>query len=410
MRTLELAHAIAPDLVALRRELHQAPELGLHLPLTQAKVLEALKGLDLEVHQGTGLSSVVAVLRGSAPTEGPRSVVLLRGDMDALPVTEEVDVAYRSTHEGRMHACGHDLHVAALVGAARVLTEMRDELAGDVVLMFQPGEEGPGGAAPMIEEGLLDVAGRPVDAAYALHVASSEFRRGQWVSRPRALMSAVDRVKIKVKGAGGHGSQPHRALDPVPVLCEIVLALQTMVTRTFDPVDTVVLTVGMVRGGTADNIIPDDADLSATLRTFSAETRETAMAAIRRVADGVAAAHGLTAEVGFDEGYPATVNDDAEYELGRQAIVDLFGADRYTERPHPEMGSEDMSFVMERVPGAYFFLGACPDDDPEHAPDNHSPRAAFDDVVLPDGAAWLAEVALRRLRHGAPAPAGAERS
>ena len=410
MRTLELAHAIAPDLVALRRELHQAPELGLHLPLTQARVLEALDGLDLEVHQGQGLSSVVAVLRGGAPTEGPRPVVLLRGDMDALPVTEEVDVPYRSAHEGRMHACGHDLHVAALVGAARVLSEMRDELAGDVVLMFQPGEEGPGGAAPMIEEGLLEVAGRPVDAAYALHVASSEFPRGQWVSRPRALMSAVDRVKIKVKGAGGHGSQPHRALDPVPVLCEIVLALQTMVTRTFDPVDTVVLTVGTVRGGTADNIIPDDADLSATLRTFSAETRETAMAGIRRVADGVSAAHGLTAEVGFDEGYPATVNDDAEYELGRQAIVDLFGADRFTERPHPEMGSEDMSFVMERVPGAYFFIGACPYDDYEQAPDNHSPRAAFDDAVLPDGAAWLAEVARRRLRHGVPATAGAERS
>ena len=406
MRTLELAHAIAPDLVALRRELHQIPELGLHLPLTQARVLEALSGLDLEMHQGSGLSSVVAVLRGGGAPAGQGPVVLLRGDMDGLPVTEEVDVHYRSRHEGQMHACGHDLHVAALVGAARVLTELREELAGDVVLMFQPAEEGPGGAAPMIEEGLLDVAGRPVDAAYALHVMSSEHPLGQWVSRPRELMSAVDRVKIRVVGAGGHGSQPHRALDPVPVLCEVVLALQTMVTRTFDPMDTIVLTVGANRGGTADNIIPDDADLAATLRTFSPRTRETALTAIRRVAEGVTAAHGMTAEVGFDEGYPATVNDDVEYEAGRQSAVDLFGPERFTERPEPEMGSEDMSFVMERVPGAYFFLGACPDDDPASAPDNHSPRAAFDDTVLADGAAWLAEVALRRLRRGEPRPPG----
>lgn len=398
MRTLEIAAKHAEDLIALRRELHQVPEIGLQLPVTQQLVLDALRDLDLEVTAGRDLSSVVAVLRGGATTGGGEApVVLLRGDMDGLPVSEEVELAYRSRHEGQMHACGHDLHTAALVGAARILWDLREELAGDVVFMFQPAEEGPGGAEPMIAEGLLDVAGRPVRAAYAVHVASSQYPLGQWFARPREMMAAVDTVSIVVRGAGGHGSEPHRALDPVPVVCEIVLALQTMVTRTFDAFDSVVLTVGRIAAGTKDNIIPDTAELAATLRTFSPENRATAVAAIERVANGVASAHGLTAEVGFSESYPATVNDEGEYALAVQAVTDLFGPERFSEMPNPEMGSEDMSFVMERVPGAYLFVSACPAEDYEAAPDNHSPRAVFDDSVVPDAAAWLAEVALRRL-------------
>lgn len=392
--TTDLARAMGADLVALRRDLHRIPEIGLHLPLTQARVLAELADLDLEVHRGEGLSSVVAVLRGGG-RQGP--VVLLRGDMDGLPVAEEVDVDYASQHPGAMHACGHDLHMAALVGAARILHARRADLAGDVVLMFQPAEEGPGGAEPMLAEGLLDVAGRRVDAAYALHVFSSEIPLGAWTSRPRELMAGADTVDIQVRGQGGHGSAPHRALDPVPVLCEIVLALQTMVTRTFDVFDPVVLTVGRISAGTKDNIIGDTADLSATLRTFSPAHLELARTAITRVATGVAAAHGMSAEVGFSEGYPATVNDEAEFAFAEQVTTDLFGADRWSRRALPEMGSEDMSFVLNEVPGAYVFLGACPAGvDPSGAPDNHSPRAAFDDSVLPDAAAWLAEVALRR--------------
>ena len=400
MTILDRASAHAADLIALRRELHQVPELGFDLPVTQKLVLDALGGLDLEVTTGTGLSSVVAVLRGGAAPEGGGPVVLLRGDMDGLPVTEEVDVAYRSRYDGRMHACGHDLHTAALVGAARILHEVRDELAGDVVLMFQPAEEGPGGAEPMIEEGLLEAAGRPVDAAYAMHVTSAEYPLGQWFSRPGPIMAAADTVSITVRGAGGHGSEPHRALDPVPALCEIVLALQVMLTRTFDAFDSVLLTVGRISAGTKDNIIPDTAELAATLRTFSPENRERACAGIERVAQGIAAAHGLTAEVGFSESYPATINDEAEYDLAVEAVTDLFGAERYSERPLPEMGSEDMSFVMEKVPGAYLFVSACPAEDYASAPDNHSPRAEFDDSVVPGAAAWLAEVARRRLARG----------
>ena len=396
---MDRARTIGPDLVALRRELHRIPEIGNDLPLTQRVVLRALEGLDLEVTTGTSLSSVVAVIRGGGG--GPDSpVVLLRGDMDALPVAEEVPVDYASQHPGVMHACGHDLHVAALVGAARLLNERRAELAGDVVLMFQPGEEGPGGAQPMIAEGLLDAAGRPVDAAYALHVASSEYPNGQWFARPGPLFAAADEVRIRVVGAGGHGSSPHRAKDPIPVACEIVTALQAMVTRGFDVFDPVVVTVGRIAGGTKENIIPDTAELDATVRSLSTRSRAKVQADIERVAAGIAAAHGVSVEVGYKLGYPVTVNDEGEYARAVGVVTDLFGADRYTEMPDPELGAEDMSYVLEKVPGAYLLLSACPVEDYDAAPDNHSPRAAFDDSVLADAAAWLAELTVRRLAAG----------
>jgi amidohydrolase len=401
---LDLARALAPELVALRRELHRIPEIGNDLPLTQQAVLRALDGLDVEVTTGRGLSSVVGVVRGRGPAtrdpEREAPVVLLRGDMDALPVSEEVDADYVSAHPGVMHACGHDLHVAALVGAARILLERRDELGGDVVLMFQPGEEGPGGAEPMIEEGLLDAAGRPVDAAYALHVASSEYPRGQWFSRPGPVYAAADEVRVRVVGTGGHGSAPHRARDPIPAACEMVVALQTMTTRGFDVFDPVVVTVGRIAGGTKDNIIPDTAEFDATVRSLSAKARSKAQHGIERLARGIADAHGLEVEVDYRLGYPVTTNDATEYDRSVTAVHDLFGADRYTLMTEPELGSEDMSFVLDRVPGAYLNISACAHADHDLAPDNHSPRAAFDDSVLPDAAAWLAEIALRRCRAG----------
>ena len=398
MRTLDIASTIGPELVSLRRELHQVPELGLDLPLTQKLVLDALAGLDLELTLGANLSSVVAVLRGRGGdrTGSERPVVLLRGDMDALPVTEDLDLDYVSRHPGLMHACGHDLHVAGLVGAARILHELRDQLEGDVVFMFQPGEEGPGGAEPMIAEGLLEAAGRRVDAAYALHVFSSEHPLGQWFGRPGPLMAAADEVKVRVVGEGGHGSQPFRAKDPIPVACEIVVALQTLVTRQFDVFDPVVITVGKFVGGTKDNIIPDDAVFEATVRSLSPEARKAVSEKITLLAEQLAGAHGLTAEVEHLPGYPVTVNDEDEYAFAKDTIVELFGADRYTHQRDPEMGAEDFSFVGELVPSAYVNLSACPATDHESAPDNHSPRADFDDSVVPDGAALLAELALRR--------------
>lgn len=398
MRTLDLASSIGPELIALRRRLHQVPEIGMDLPLTQRAVLEALDGLDLEITLGRELSSVVAVLRGrGGDTAATRPVVLLRGDMDALPVTEDLPLDYVSRHVGAMHACGHDLHVAGLVGAARILHELRDELEGDVVFMFQPGEEGPGGAEPMIAEGLLDVAGRRVDAAYALHVYSSEQPLGMWFGRPGPLMAAADEVYVRVVGEGGHGSAPSRAKDPIPVACEIVVALQTLVTRGFDVFDPVVITVGKFVGGTKDNIIPDDAVFEMTVRSLSARSRAAVSERIERLASGIAEAHGLTVEVTKLPGYPVTVNDEAEYAFAKDTLVDLFGADRYTHQRDPEMGAEDFAFVGELVPSAYLNLSACPVADHDAAPDNHSPRADFDDSVIPDGAALLAELALRRV-------------
>ena len=397
---LELARSISPDLVALRRRLHRIPEIGLDLPQTQAAVLEALDGLDLEITLGQALSSVVAVVRGgSAPDGASRRAVLLRGDMDGLPVLEEAEVDFRSTN-GAMHACGHDLHVAALVGAARILAERRDELAGDVVLMFQPGEEGPGGAEPMIREGLLEVSGTKVSAAYALHVFSSEHPNGMWFGRAGAQLAAADEVRVRVVGRGGHGSQPHRALDPIPAACEMVVALQTMVTRGYDVFEPVVITVGRFAAGTKENIIPDDAVFEATVRTLSRTTRQEIVSDIERLLRGISDAHGLEVEVTWAGGYPVTVNDDTEFAFARGVAVDLFGEQRWTDMANPELGAEDMAFVLDEVPGAYLNLSACASDDPDTAEDNHSPRALFDDSVVADAAAWLAEVAVRRLARG----------
>jgi amidohydrolase len=395
--SLRRARDLAPLMVELRRDLHRHPEIGNHLPRTQQAVVDALAPLDLEVTRGRGLSSVVAVVRGEGQPQGPRQVVLLRGDMDALPVEEEVGGDYQSLVDGSMHACGHDLHVAALVGAAHILSARRKELDGDVVLMFQPGEEGPGGAAPMVREGLLDVAGRRVDAAYSWHAYSSEIPRGVWSSRPGPQYAAADELHVWVLGEGGHGSSPHRARDPIPAACEMVLALQTAVTRSFDALDPVVVTVGRISGGSKENIIPDSADFEATVRTLSETQRAKVQQVLPRVLHGVAAAHGVEVDIDYRLGYPVTVNDETEHAFAVEVVRDLFGPDAWQPKVDPELGAEDMSFVMNEVPGAYLTLGTCPDDH-ETAPDNHSPRAAFDDALLPDAAAWLAEVALRRLR------------
>ncbi len=397
--TTDIAARLHPELQALRRELHADPELGNDNPRTQARILAALDGLDLEITTGESVTSVVAVLRGRAETAGERPIVLLRGDMDGLPVTEATGQPFAST-TGTMHACGHDLHVAGLVGAVRILHELRDELPGDVVFMFQPGEEGPGGAAPMIAEGVLDAAGRRADAAFGLHVISAQAPLGVWTGRAGVLMAAADQCYIAVRGAGGHGSQPHRSKDPVPVACEIVLALQAMVTRQFDAFDPVVVTAGRIVGGTKENIIPDDAHIDLTVRTFSKTNHDQVPERIERLARGIAEAHGLSAEVNYVPGYPVTVNDDAAYALMTDTVTDLFGAERYVEMPFPEAGAEDFSYVLEQVPGAYIFVSAYPGDDWNTAATNHSPRALFDDVVLADCSALLAEVTLRRLRQG----------
>ncbi|WP_199422139.1 M20 metallopeptidase family protein [Actinotalea solisilvae] len=391
------ARALAPELAALRHDLHRIPELGLDLPLTQARLLEALEGLGLEVTTGTGLSSVTAVLRGARP--GP--AVLLRGDMDALPVTEDSGEAFTSEHEGLMHACGHDLHVAGLVGAARLLASRREDIAGAVVLMFQPGEEGQHGARVMIDEGVLDAAGERVVAAYGVHVISSLVPTGAVTGRPGTAMAAADQMYVRVHGRGGHGSTPHLAADPVTAAAEIVLALQTAVTRQFDAHDPVVVSVGRLAAGTIDNVIPETAELDATIRTFSPEHHAVVPERLTRVVEHVAAAHGLTAEVDYVRGYPVTVNDADELERAARLTRTVIGPDAWLPAPRPVSGAEDFSYVLEQVPGAYVFVGATPAGvDPATAPYNHAAQARFDDDALPVSAALLAALALDRLAEG----------
>jgi hippurate hydrolase len=301
-----------------------------------------------------------------------------------------------------MHACGHDLHTAMLVGAVHLPVERRDELAGDVVFMFQPGEEGHGGAALMLAEGVLDASGRTPIAAYALHVFSASVPHGVFATRRGTMLAGSDRMRVIVQGAGGHGSAPHLASDPIPAACEIVTALQTFVTRRFDVFDPVVVTVGSIHAGTHANVIPDCVELEATVRSFSPEASRQVQVGAIEVCRSIAAAHGLRVEVKYDAVNRVTVNDADEAELAAETIAGLHGADRFGWIDSPLTVSEDFSHVLAEVPGAFVMLGACgPGVDHATAPYNHSPAAVFDDSVLSDGAAVYAELAVRRLGQAA---------
>lgn len=399
MTLLDDATEISDELTRLRRDLHREPEIGLQLPRTQERVLAALDDLPLEISLGESTTSVTAVLRGGAGTKGGDApAVLLRGDMDALPVGERSDLDFRSQVDGAMHACGHDLHTAMLVGAGRLLAEQRHRLEGDVVLMFQPGEEGWDGASHMVREGVLDAAGPRVDAAFGLHVFSSLEPSGFFRTRPGTMLAASDGLFVEVHGAGGHGSAPHLAKDPVTAMAEMVTALQTFVTRQIDIFDPAVVTVGRLEAGTRRNVIPETASFEATVRSFSSRTHDHLATALPRLIEGIAHAHGVDVDVRFEPEYPATVNDVDETAFAAETIAEVFGEGRGEEMATPLGGSEDFSRVLDEVPGSFVGLGATlPGRDPATAPYNHSPWAVFDDSVLPDGAALLAELATRRL-------------
>ncbi|MBA3523275.1 MAG: amidohydrolase, partial [Geodermatophilaceae bacterium] len=349
------AQALADRTVDFRRVLHRRPEIGLQLPGTQQAVLDELADLGLSVRTGESTTSVVAVLEGAS--DGP--TVLLRGDMDALPLNEDNGLGFASEIDGAMHACGHDTHVAMLAGAARLLTDRRGELSGRVVFMFQPGEEGFHGARYMLEEGLLDVTGdRPV-GAFALHTTST-FASGTINTRPGPLMAAADVLRVRVHGRGGHASAPHQAGDPIPVAAQIVLGLQAMITRRISIFDPAVVTIAHITAGTTDNVIPAVVDMEGTIRTLSAATRTDVHTHIQQIADGIAAAYGMRAEVEIEPGYPVTVNDASFAGTVDTIAAELLGAERVTPMTSPLMGSEDWSYVLEEVPGAMAFLGACP--------------------------------------------------
>jgi amidohydrolase len=395
------AQDLTADLIRFRHEMHQDPEIGLHLPRTQEKVLTALDGLGYEISLGTDTTSVTAVLRGGkavASKDQEKPVVLLRADMDALPVQERTGVAFTSRVDGAMHACGHDLHTAMLTGAATLLADQREHLAGDVVLMFQPGEEGLDGASVMIREGVLDAAGRRADAAFGMHVFSGLAPHGQFCTKPGVIMSASDGLVVTILGAGGHGSAPHTAKDPVTAAAEMVTALQVMVTRQFNMFDPVVVTVGLLQAGTKRNVIPETAHFEATIRTFSEESRDRMRASVPTLLKNIAAAHCLDVDVNYQTEYPVSITDVNETSHAEGIIAGMFNEERLTRMANPISGSEDFSHVMAAVPGTFIGLSAvAPGQDHTTTAFNHSPYATFDDAVLTDGAALYAELAVSRL-------------
>lgn len=401
----------AGDLIPLRRELHQDPETGLDLPRTQGRVLEALRGLDLEITTGRATTSIVAVLRGAAAprADGARPSVLLRGDMDALPITELTGLPFAS-HNGAMHACGHDMHTAGLVGAAKILHSVRQQVPGDVIFMFQPGEEGYDGARIMIDEGALNAAdARPV-AAYGVHMAPDS-PVGLFTTRPGPYMAAFCQLEVTIQGRGGHGSRPYQTLDPIQVGAEIVGSLQTFITRRFNVFDPAVLTVGSFHGGNAANVIPDTATFQAGIRCFSPAVEDQLEMELPQLVHGIAQAHRMNAEVKFERKLPPTMNDGDEAAFWATTAQRLFGESRFEPLPHPKPGSEDFSRVLKEVPGSFGHLGAGPPDvDPATWEPIHSARAMFDDRILPDQALFLANLAHQRLQRATQARSGGSQS
>jgi hippurate hydrolase len=389
----------------VRRDIHRRPELGLDLPETLDRVLASIDELGLEVTRSSTISSAVVRIVGDRP--GP--TVVLRADLDALALHEDTGLDYASEIPGRMHACGHDLHAAIGVGAIHLLATHKDRLAGEVLFLLQPGEEGDNGADRMLDEGALGLASGELVGSYALHVTTSQALGTIW-TRPGPLMAGSATLDVTVNGRGGHGSAPQLALDPIQVVAEIITGLQTMVTRRFSAFDPVIITVGWIRGGEVgtNNVIPNTASFGATIRTFS----DASLAAIERysidLVDGIASAHGLTAESTFLSVTAPVINDVRHTELAERVAVEMFGSERFTTAATPIGGAEDFAAILHAVPGAFIFVGACPPElDPATAPYNHSNLALFDDSVLPDAAAYLAALAFARLDEIAATAPGA---
>lgn len=390
----------------VRRDIHRQPELGLGTPKTLDRVIASISELPIEIDRredavvtgaGTPAAMTSAIVRITGGTPGP--TVLLRADLDALALHEDTGLDFASEVAGRMHACGHDLHAAIAVGAIHLLATHRDELAGEVLVMLQPGEEGYRGADFMLEQGLLDHAKGDIVGAYALHVTSSE-PAGRFVTRPGTLMAAAAELNVTVRGAGGHGSAPHLAHDPNQVLAEIVAGLQTMVTRRFSAFDPVVVTVGWLAGGErgTNNVIPSTASFGATLRTFSPENLDAIEKYSAELVNGIAGAYGLEADIEFRVITVPLQNAPEHVELAETVAIEMFGEERFGVLENPIGGAEDFASVLRAVPGAFVFVGACPPElDPKTAPNNHSNLVLFDDTVLPDAAAYLAALAFARL-------------
>jgi hippurate hydrolase len=390
---LQEASQYRETLSGIRRELHQIPEFGLNLPKTQQRILDSIHGLG-EIHLGKNLHSIGLVIRGANP--GP--TVLLRADMDALSVKEETGLDFASTN-GFMHACGHDLHMAAGIGAAHLLATHKDKLNGTVVIWFQPGEEGHHGADVMIEEGFLELSGERPVAAYGLHVFTS-MPLGAIASKPGPMMASAGDLHVTFHGSGGHGSMPWLSKDPVTPMIEAISALQNMLNKRFDQFDPVILNVGWIRAGddATTNVIADQASFGATVRTFSEKNTKLLHELAPKLIHSIAEGFGLTATVEFGRATKVLMNDPAAVARVEKVAKALVGEQGYVPMQVPIAGGEDFASIVHEVPGAFVFVGACPPDiNHETAPTNHSAKAMFDDSVLPLCSSILAGLAFDHL-------------
>lgn len=360
---------IYPELVDIRRDLHMNPELSFQETRTPKLIAEYHQKLGLDVRTNVGSRGVVATLHGAKPGR----TVALRADFDALPINDEKDVPFKSTIPGIMHACGHDIHTAGLLGVAKVLSEVREQLNGNIVFIHQFAEEvTPGGAAPMIEDGCLN----GVDVIYGAHVHSpADYGIVGTVTGP--AMAAGDTFDITIHGKGGHGAMPHTTVDPIVVASHLILALQQIASRQTDPLKSVVVTVGSIHGGSAPNIIPETVELSGTLRAFDAEVQEASIAAIHRMVEQVCSTFGATGELRYNRGYPAVINHAAQTELVTRVARDVVGADNVVNQ-EPTMGGEDFAYYLQKVPGTFFFTGGGNPDLNATYP-HHHPRFDVDE-------------------------------
>ena len=388
IRLSDDVRAVAPDVVAIRRDVHQHPEAGFKETRTADLIERRLAAIRVESKRIAG-TGILATIKGAKL--GP--TMLVRADIDGLPVTELNEVPYRSKVPGMMHACGHDGHVATALGAAAVLAGRRDRLAGTIKFMFQPAEEGPGGALPMIEAGILD---KPkVDACFAMHMWN-DLSVGKIGARPGPVFASADEFTIKILGKGGHGAAPHQVIDPVVAAAHVTLALQTIVSRRTHPLKSAVVTVGQIHGGVRHNIISDNATLNGTCRALEKPVRAMIQKEIRAIAKGVTAALGATAEVEWRDGYPPTVNDPGMTDLVRAAAAEVVGESNVVAQ-EITMGAEDMSYVLERVPGCYWLLGSANAKKGLDYP-HHSARFDFDEESLPIGVQVWTKIAERFLK------------
>src|ERR687894_2007500 len=378
----EIEENVGERIVALRRDIHREPELGFDTKKTAEKVLAALDGLPLDIQTGVAENGVVATLQG----EGDGPTVGLRADMDALPIREETGLPFASRFEGKMHACGHDGHTSMLVGAAHALCGMRERLNGTVKFFFQPAEEGGGGGKVMVDEGVAD----DVDSVFALHLWPG-LPFGKAATKAGPIMAAADAFEMTVRGTGGHGAFPHQTADAIAMAAQIVTALQTLVSREVDPVEPAVLTVGEIGAGSAFNIIPETARLGGTVRTLNEDLRRRMPERIEQLARGVAKGMRGDAGLDYDFSYPVTNNEADAAKLALGVAGELFGEKRAVELDNPSMGAEDFAFFLEKVPGAFIWLGV------GDVSGLHTPQFAFDEEILPQGAALFTALALETL-------------